>query len=98
MTTTPTAHDASTIVCPSWCVVPANEHHADLANWEGRVIHWNDRDRERLISHSRESWPDGSLTDEPSQFHIDGLPDQITAPEALALARHLIEAVEEELR
>ena len=35
MTTPPT------IECPSWCTVSYEDHAGDLANWEGRVIHWS---------------------------------------------------------
>ena len=84
------------IVCPSWCVTPTEDHIADLANYEGFVIHWSAE--VHGIAHSQSAYPDGTpdQTEGPLIHLYDGGgAPELTPDDAEALAQALLAAVKE---
>ena len=90
-----------TIVCPPWCVIPVEEHIADLPNWEGHVIHWSS-DRvlvSGLVARIASSaTPAGSPDPEQGLVvHLYDTKDPLSAAEALAAGEALIALAREAL-
>lgn len=56
---------APAIICPSWCVVPREEHLAELPDMDGVLVHWSS---ERLAGK-------GCNVRIASTTYVDGTPD-----------------------
>jgi hypothetical protein len=85
------------IECPSWCTVSYEDHAGDLANWEGRVIHWSKSFEEAGCDFrlARSTYVDGTPTlDEPYlNVHIGKVADCLTGEGAGAFAAVLLSAI-----
>lgn len=82
------------IVCPAWCVVPAEDHIADLQAWEGYVIHWSGDSTG--VRHSEFAHADGPQNpSEPPLIFVDDDVTGITLDQAQTLAEAILAAVKE---
>lgn len=89
---------AESIVCPAWCTVTKEQHHADLHLWEGRVIHdsaWRKHAEWRTYA-SVFAEPDGTPSGHfPRAVIVNTAREDLTPDEAEALALAILEAVKE---
>lgn len=84
------------IACPDWCRLSQSEHHEQLHDQEGFVIHYSETRAGQGwdVEHTRAAFPDGTLDPtDPPQVMIHGTDATLEGAEAMALA--ILAAVEE---